>query len=391
MSMLLKHARLIPALIALLVVCACSGKKNQPAPRPPSAVLVASATQQDVPVLLKAIGNVEASESVIIKPLINGEVVRVGFREGQDVRRGDVLFVLDQRSRNAALKKAEAALARNQVIMANAKANYERYRQLVKEGIVTPEQAESYRTTAESAEANVAADRAELESARVQLSHCTIKAPTSGRLGVLAVHRGNIVKENETALVTINRIVPAKVLFSIPEKDMPAIKQRMQSGRLKVEAEVSGAGGFKESGLVDFIDNTVDAATGTIKLKGLFENRLKRLWPGQLVSISITLDTIRDATVVPTQAIQTGQQGLYVLVVGQDLTAAVRPVKTSTAYQGFTVIESGLKAGEQVVTEGQVRVKPGAKVEIKPGAGTQDTGSASDHKSRSTDSGARAK
>ncbi len=389
--MLLKHARLIPALIALLVVCACSGKKNQPAPRPPSAVLVASATQQDVPVLLKAIGNVEASESVIIKPLINGEVVRVGFREGQDVRRGDVLFVLDQRSRNAALKKAEAALARNQVIMANAKANYERYRQLVKEGIVTPEQAESYRTTAESAEANVAADRAELESARVQLSHCTIKAPTSGRLGVLAVHRGNIVKENETALVTINRIVPAKVLFSIPEKDMPAIKQRMQSGRLKVEAEVSGAGGFKESGLVDFIDNTVDAATGTIKLKGLFENRLKRLWPGQLVSISITLDTIRDATVVPTQAIQTGQQGLYVLVVGQDLTAAVRPVKTSTAYQGFTVIESGLKAGEQVVTEGQVRVKPGAKVEIKPGAGTQDTGSASDHKSRSTDSGARAK
>jgi len=302
-----------------------------------------------------------------------------------------VLFVLDQRSRNAALKKAEAALARNQVIMANAKANYERYRQLVKEGIVTPEQAESYRTTAESAEANVAADRAELESARVQLSHCTIKAPTSGRLGVLAVHRGNIVKENETALVTINRIVPAKVLFSIPEKDMPAIKQRMQSGRLKVEAEVSGAGGFKESGLVDFIDNTVDAATGTIKLKGLFENRLKRLWPGQLVSISITLDTIRDATVVPTQAIQTGQQGLYVLVVGQDLTAAVRPVKTSTAYQGFTVIESGLKAGEQVVTEGQVRVKPGAKVEIKPGAGTQDTGSASDHKSRSTDSGARAK
>jgi len=391
MSMLLKHARLIPALIALLVVCACSGKKNQPAPRPPSAVLVASATQQDVPVLLKAIGNVEASESVIIKPLINGEVVRVGFREGQDVRRGDVLFVLDQRSRNAALKKAEAALARNQVIMANAKANYERYRQLVKEGIVTPEQAESYRTTAESAEANVAADRAELESARVQLSHCTIKAPTSGRLGVLAVHRGNIVKENETALVTINRIVPAKVLFSIPEKDMPAIKQRMQSGRLKVEAEVSGAGGFKESGLVDFIDNTVDAATGTIKLKGLFENRLKRLWPGQLVSISITLDTIRDATVVPTQAIQTGQQGLYVLVVGQDLTAAVRPVKTSTAYQGFTVIESGLNAGEQVVTEGQVRVKPGAKVEIKPGAGTQDTGSASDHKSRSTDSGARAK
>ncbi|HPX61994.1 MAG TPA: efflux RND transporter periplasmic adaptor subunit [Deltaproteobacteria bacterium] len=389
--MLLKHARLIPALIALLVVCACSGKKNQPAPRPPSAVLVASATQQDVPVLLKAIGNVEASESVIIKPLINGEVVRVGFREGQDVRRGDVLFVLDQRSRNAALKKAEAALARNQVIMANAKANYERYRQLVKEGIVTPEQAESYRTTAESAEANVAADRAELESARVQLSHCTIKAPTSGRLGVLAVHRGNIVKENETALVTINRIVPAKVLFSIPEKDMPAIKQRMQSGRLKVEAEVSGAGGFKESGLVDFIDNTVDAATGTIKLKGLFENRLKRLWPGQLVSISITLDTIRDATVVPTQAIQTGQQGLYVLVVGQDLTAAVRPVKTSTAYQGFTVIESGLNAGEQVVTEGQVRVKPGAKVEIKPGAGTQDTGSASDHKSRSTDSGARAK
>ncbi|QEM69033.1 efflux RND transporter periplasmic adaptor subunit [Geobacter sp. FeAm09] len=353
-----------------LLLPGCSGKKKpEQAPRPPAPVVVATATQRDVPVLLRAIGTMEASESVTIKTQLSGELTKVAFKEGQDVRKGDLLCQLDSRPYRAALKKAEAALARDLVIMKNARENYGRYHQLVKEGIVTQEQAEGYRTTAESAEASVAADRAEVENARAQLSYCTITAPISGRLGVLTVNQGNVVKANDSSLVTINKLTPIFATFSLPEKDLAEIKRHMAGGRVVVEAEVPNQPGVVEKGTVTFLDNGVDAATGTIKLKATFENSRKLLWPGQFVTVSITLSVRKNAVVVPSQAVQTGQQGQYVFVVKPGMMAELRPVGVGPVYQGGTVIEKGIQPGEQVVIDGQVRVIPGARVEVKqPGS-----------------------
>jgi len=357
---------------AVLAICgiflalpACSGKKTAPPPRPPAPVIVASAIQRDVPVLLRAIGTMEASESVTIRTQLSGELTKVAFREGQDVQKGALLCQIDPRSYQAVLRKAEAALARDRVIMHNARDNYERYRQLVKEGIVTQEQAEGYRTTADSAAASVAADHAEVENARTQLSYCTIKAPISGRLGVLAINQGNVVKANDSTLVTINKLTPIYATFTIPEKELAGIKQHLAAGPVIVEAEVPNTPGVVEKGTISFLDNAVDTATGTIKLKATFENGQKRLWPGQFVNLSITLAVRKNAVAVPSQAVQTGQQGHYLFVVKPDMTAELRPVGVGTANQGKTVIEKGLQPGEQVVIDGQVRVIPGGKVEIK--------------------------
>lgn len=350
--------------VALCVACVggCSKKAEKPRPKPAALVVTTNSSQRDVPLLLKAIGTMEASESVTIKTQISGEITRVAFREGQEVQKGALLFQLDPRVYLAAVKKAEAALARNRVIMENARKDYERYSQLVRDGIVTQEQAEGYRTRAESAAADMASDQANLENARAQLAYCTITAPISGTLGVLAVDRGNVVKANETALVTINRISPLHVSFSIPEKELSGVKQQMATGTLVVEAEVPGAG--KEKGTVSFVDNAVDPATGTIKLKGNFENRQKRLWPGQFVNLSIVLAVKKDAVVVPSQALQTGQKGQFVFVVKADSTAEIRPVVSGSSIDGLTVIEQGLKTGEQIVIDGQMRVIPGSKVEV---------------------------
>jgi len=313
----------------------------------------------------------EASESVVVRTQISGELTKVAFREGQEVQQGALLFQLDPRTYQAAIRKAEAALARDRVILSNARRDYERYSQLVKDGIVTQEQAEGYRTRAESAAADVAADQAALDSAREQLAYCTITSPISGRLGVLAVHRGNVVKANDTVLVTINKLTPINATFTIPEKELPELKRHMATGKVVVEAEVTGGDG-KESGVVSFFDNTVDPTTGTIRIKASFSNARKQLWPGQFVNLSITLAMKNNAVVVPSQAIQTGQKGQFVFVVKPDATAELRPVVTSSAGQGMTVIENGLQSGEQVVIDGQMRVVPGGKVEIrqpeKPGA-----------------------
>jgi multidrug efflux system membrane fusion protein len=289
----------------------------------------------------------------------------VAFREGQDVQKGTLLFQLDPRTYQAAIRKAEANLARDRVIVANARKDYERYSQLVKDGIVTHEQAEGYRTRAESAVADLDANQATLDNAREQLAYCTIKAPIGGRLGVLAVNRGNVVKANETALVTINKLTPIFASFTIPERELPEIKRYLAGRNLAVEAEIPGGSGIKERGVVSFYDNTVDPTTGTIRLKATFENRKKQLWPGQFVNLSLTLAVKGNAVVVPSQAVQTGQKGQYVFVVTKDATAEIRPVVTGPVAGVLTVIEKGLQPGEQVVIDGQMRVVPGGKVELK--------------------------
>ena len=348
-----------------LCAIGCAKQPEKPKGRPPALVVTAGASVRDVPVQLRAIGTMEASESVTIRTQISGELTRVAFREGQDVRKGALLFQLDPRVYQAALRKAEAALARDRVVLSNARKDYERYAQLVKDGIVTQEQAEGYRTRAESAAADLAADQAALDNAREQLAYCTITAPISGRLGVLAVDRGNVVKANETVLVTINKLTPIHASFTIPEKELPEVKRQLAGGKLAVEVEVPGSDGIKEKGVVSFFDNTVDPATGTIRLKASFENSKKQLWPGQFVNLSITLAVKNNAVVVPSQALQTGQKGQYVFVVKQDATAEIRPVVAGPVSAGMTVIENGLQSGEQVVIDGQMRVVPGGKVEVK--------------------------
>lgn len=356
----------------LTVVGGCAKKAEKPKGRPPALVVTAAASQQDVPVQLKAIGTMEASESVTVRTQISGELVKVAFREGQDVQKGALLFQLDPRTYQAAIRKAEATLARDRVILANARKDYQRYSQLVKDGIVTQEQAEGYRTKAESAAADVDADQAAMDNAREQLAYCTITSPITGRLGVLAVNRGNVVKANDTVLVTINKLTPIYATFTIPEKELPEIKRHLAGGKLVVEAEVPEGGGIKEKGVVSFFDNTVDPATGTIRLKASFDNSNRQLWPGQFVNLSLTLAVKNNAVVVTSQAVQTGQKGQFVFVVKQDATAEIRPVVAGPVTQGMTVIETGLQPGEQVVIDGQMRVVPGGKVEIKqpdkPGA-----------------------
>lgn len=358
--------RLLFLLVLLLSLSGCSPRKEEKTkPMPPALVVTVVARQQDVPIEIRTFGTIEASESVTVKPMVSGELMTVGFQEGQDVEKGALLFKIDPRPYQAALDKAQAAQSRNRVIMENARKDYDRYAQLATEGIVSQEQAEGYRTRAETSAADFAADQAAVETARTQLSYCTISAPISGRLGVLAVDRGNVVKANEAALVTINRLTPIRAIFTIPEQSLLLVKQRLAAGEMAVMAEVPGAAGRIEKGVVSFLDNAVDPATGTIRLKGQFANEDKQLWPGQFVTLSLVLDVRKQAVVLPSQAVQTGQKGQFVFVVKPDSTAEVRAVVPGPTYGEVTAIDEGLLPGEEVVVDGHMRVIPGGKVEVK--------------------------
>lgn len=364
--------RILLLSVVMLSTLSCRGNApEKPKGKPPAPVSVAAAAIRTIPLILEAVGTVEAYSSVTLRSQVNGEITRVNFREGEDVAAGQTLFTLDQRATDAAIRKAEANLARLVAVQKSARVNADRYARLIKEGIVTQEQYDSYRTQADSADADVAAARADLDNLKVQLSYLIIKSPIAGRTGNLAVNRGNLVKASETAMVTINQIRPVYVTFSIPERELSRIRHYLGKRKMKVEARLPGDNGQPETGEVTFLDNSVDPATATIKLKGTFANPSRRLWPGQFVTVRLTLASLADAVVVPTQAVQTGQQGEYVFVITGD-TAEIRPVKTGVAFEGATVIEQGLKPGETVVIDGQMRVIPGGKVMVKEGAGKGD-------------------
>jgi len=363
------------AAIAVATLVACGAKKEKPAPRPPVPIRATVAQQKTVPVQIRGIGNVEAYNTVSIKAQVSGVVAKVHFREGQDVRKGDLLFTIDPRPFEASLKQAEATLARDRAQLRNAREQVKRYGSLLKDGIVTPEQYDQLKTAAEALEATIAADRAAMDNAGIQLGYCFIRSPIAGRTGNLAVDVGNLVKANDLPiLVTINQVSPIYATFTIPERDMVELRRHLKGG-LKVEAFVTGDDAAGESGTISFLDNAVDTATGTIKVKGTFANGNHRLWPGQFVTVVITLTRLPNAVVVPSQAVQTGQQGQFLFVVKPDQTVEMRPVTVGTAIGGETVIAAGVKPGDRVVTDGQVRLTPGAKVveTAKPG---QTTGSA---------------
>jgi multidrug efflux system membrane fusion protein len=336
------------------------------AAHPPAPVVVARVEQRDVPVQIQAIGNVEAYQTVMIRSQVNGQIQHIFFKEGDDVREGQRLFQLDERPFQADLEKATGQMKHDQAQAENSRMQAERYASLEKAGIVSHEQAGQLLAQAKADAAAVDADKAAIDAARVQLQYTNILAPINARAGSLMINLGNLIKANDTPyLVQLNQVTPIYVTFSVAEANLSRVRQRFAAGQLKVRAYPKGEGNRPVDGRLTFIDNGVDMTTGMFKLKGTFENHDRRLWPGEFVDVALELSTQKNAVLVPTKAIQTGQQGDYVYVVGADSTAESRPVKTSGVYQNLTLVADGLKPGEQVIVTGQLRVAPNAKVTVQ--------------------------
>jgi multidrug efflux system membrane fusion protein len=294
-------------------------------------------------------------------------MMSVSFKEGEDVEKGQVLATLDKRPFEAALLQAQATLDRDRAQAANARAQSTRYQDLLQRGITTAEQVDTMRTQALALEATVAADRANVETANVQLTYATITAPMSGRTGLLQVHPGNLVRGQDTQpIVTINKITPVYVSFSVPEAQLPALKRFIAAqGTLPASAIAPTDDGRPSTGRINFIDNAVDPTTGTIKVKGTFPNQDRRLWPGQFVNVTVTLTSDPAAVVVPSAAVQTGQQGTYVFVVHADQTVELRPVTVARLAGNDTVVQTGVASGDVVVTDGHLRLVPGSRISVK--------------------------
>jgi multidrug efflux system membrane fusion protein len=351
--------------VGIFFVTSCA-KKQEPVKRPPVPVTVSMAIQKTVPVQLTAIGNVDAYSTIQVKSQIGGLLMKVHFREGQDVSKGQLLFTIDPRPYEAQIKQAESNLAKDIAQMEYAREQSGRYAELVKKGYVAKDQYEQFLTNAATAEAVVNADRAVLENAKLQLKYCYIYSPISGRTGNLLSNEGNLIKADaDTAMVTIQQVEPIYVTFSVPEQDLAEIKKNMAAGQLRIEALTSTKGGKPAGGVLTFIDNAVDITTGTIKMKGTFLNRDRSLWPGQFVNVALTLGTKPDAVLVPTSAVQTGQNGQYVFVVRADSTVEMRPIAAGMTIGGETVIDKGVAPGETVVTDGHLMLSPGARVEVR--------------------------
>ena len=331
-------------------------------------VTVTKALAKNVPVQVSVIGNVEAFSNVSVRTEMAGEIERAYFAQGQDVKKGQLLFTLDRRPFQAALDQLEANLARDQAQLANARAQAERNEKLFQAGIISKDQYDTFRTAAQAQEATTRADQAGIENARVNLGYCSIYSPLDGRTGSYQVYPGNIAKLNDTVLVVINQIHPIYVAFSVPEQYLAKVTEYLARGPLRVEASIPNDPRPSLAGQLAFIDNAVDSATGTIKMRAKFPNSDSRLWPGQFVNVAMRLTVQPNATVVLSQSVQTGPTGKYVFVVKADSTADLRPVSVGETLEGETVIEKGVAPGETVVTDGQLLLAPGSKVEIKKGS-----------------------
>ena len=361
-------AAFLTAGFALAFLSPGCARKEAPPPNSAVPILAAKAVRKDVPVEVTVIGNVEAYDTVNVKSLVGGEIMEVYFKEGQDVKKGDLLFLIDPRPIEKQLKKAEADLAKDIAQHQYAVKEAKRYDELVDKGYVSREQADQFRTNAAALNATVESDRETVANLNVQLSYTRIRSPIDGRTGYVMLHKGNIAKENDTPyLVVINQISPIYATFSVPQEYLPEVRKYKAMGALRVLAAPKGDSGPPVDGTLSFIDNTVDTNTGTIKMKAVFENADRRLWPGQFVNVALTLASIPNAVVIPTQAIQTGQASQYVFVVRADQAVESRPVVAGETMNGETVIEKGVRPGEAVVTDGQLNLVPGSKVEIKSG------------------------
>jgi multidrug efflux system membrane fusion protein len=364
---------LILALCLLFMLPGCSGSEAQSDPggetprskASPVPVSAAASSRKDMPVEVQAVGSVEPFAAVGIKSQVAGVLEKVNFREGDPVKAGDLLFRIDPRPFEARLHQALAALAKDRAALDNARKQAARYRPAAEKGYVSEEQSDQAQTSVAVLEAAVAADEAAVESARLDLDNCTIRAPISGYTGALLADQGNLITaEADQPLVTINQVAPIKVGFAIPEQDLPEVKKYLAAGSLAVQAIPDGYRGEPLVGRVSFLDNRVDAATGTIRLKATFANPDRILWPGQFVHVRLELTTRRDATVVPARAVQTSQNGNFVYLVNQEQRVELRPVTLGFSVGDESVIDKGLAVGEMVVTDGQLRLAPGVKVSL---------------------------
>jgi multidrug efflux system membrane fusion protein len=400
-----KLSLLIPTLSFLLLAACQKGPTTTQAKGPggPPVVPISAvkAAQESVPTELRIVGTVDASAIVQVRSQVAGPLLRVAFTEGQNVAKGDVLFQIDPRPFEEALRQAEAAVSRDRAQISQMEATLARdaaqsrfsesdaarFAELAKAGVVSKSQYDQAKTTADVAresakasEASIASARAALESdlsavsaAKLNLSYTEIRSPISGRTGNLLVHAGNLVKANDVPLVVIHQVTPIFVNFAVPERHLAAIRRLSASHKLEVRAFPQDSPDRPASGTLAVIDNTVDTTTGTIKLKGTFPNNDAMLWPGQFVTVVLTLDTIQGATTVPSEAVQTGPQGQFVYVVKADGTADMRPVNVGRSFGKRLVLDKGVQAGETVVTDGHLRLFPGAHVH---NVGTADQGGA---------------
>src|SRR5437867_312652 len=382
-------------IIFALLLTGCSDNKAAPVNRQAQAapVYISKAVLKSVPIDIETVGNVEAYSTVAVKAQIGGELTIVDFTEGADVHKGDRFFVIDPRPYESQVAQAEATLAKDKAQLLAAQANLardmaqeefarsqaQRFSELLLKGVLAKESAEQAdsqakaaaeairadRAVIESMQANISADQAALDRAKLQLEYCTIRSPIDGRTGHLIVKQGNVIKANDVDLVTINQIHPIYVTFSVPETNLSLIKQHMAAGDIAVAASLQGADAVDERGTLSFVENAVDSATGTIRLKAIFDNAATRLWPGQFVRVVVRLKASADSIVVPTTAVQTGQDGKFVFVVKPDMIVDARPVLTGRTIEREVVIEKGLSEGDIVVTSGQLRLVSGSRVQIK--------------------------
>jgi membrane fusion protein, multidrug efflux system len=353
---------LLSLLAAAVVLASCA--KQDPPKQPPVPVMVGPAERRAVPYELAATGTVEPIQTVAIQAQVSGPITRIAFREGQDVKKGQVLFELDPRPFQAALKQAEALLARDRATAANAAEQAKRYTALAEKDYVTAQQFDAARSDAVAATATASASQAAVDQARLNLQYATIRAPISGRTGSLRVREGNLVRSTDpNPLVTINQIQPILVRFAVPAANLGAI-QRYRGNQVTVIAAPTG-GNSSSEGTLDFVDNAVDTTTGTILLKGRFPNTEGTLWPGEFVNVRLRLFVDQDALVVPASAIVSGQQGSFVFVVQPDSSAVTRPVKVERTAGDISIVSGNIKPGERVVTDGQLRLRQGSKVQIK--------------------------
>jgi multidrug efflux system membrane fusion protein len=357
---------LICLIVPLLTVAGCKHDegKDKPAKGPrPAMVKLATVTQAEAPLQIAAVGQAEALESVEVRSQVSGQVTAIGFQEGRDVAQGALLYQIDARPFRAAVAQAEAALRRDQAQAHQAAAQFQRYNSLFKDGGISRDEYERLKASSSALAATVDADRAAVEQARLQLGFTEIRSPIAGRTGRRLVTSGNLVRANDVApLVIVHQLSPIAVSFTVPEAQLAQIRRYQAKGTLTVSARPQGDEGPPLTGTLDFLDNAVDPGSGTIRLKARFANTDRRLWPGQFAQAALTLTRQPDAIQVPSEAVQSGQNGPFVFVVGSDLTAEARPVTVDRRMADRTVIATGLQPGEQVVVDGHLQVVPGGPV-----------------------------
>ena len=368
--------RAVGALVVLGVLGSACSEKPKDARRGaggPAPVHVASVERKPLPLTLDSIGAVEPSRTVSVRSQVTGTLQKIAFHEGQDVKTGDLLFQIDPRPFQNALQSAQADLQRAKVQLDNARSQSARYSALNSESAISKEQFQSVEDNARTAAAQVLSGEAAVANAQLQLDYCSIRAPIDGRTGSFGAHEGDLISSgNATPLVVINQLSPTYVSFSVPQQYLGSLSRYQAAAPVLVTAIPPGPDAVREEGELTFIDNAVDTTTGTIRLKATFPNTAHNLWPGQFATIRLTLAT-PEVISIPSAAVQSDQQGQHVFVVKQDKTAEFRPITIERTSGGETVVSKGLKEGEIVVTEGQLRVVPGKPVDIKTDANARHT------------------